>query len=106
MTKGGDLWKEQEELREYEEQTGLKPKFGPNSKGIFVHTLLALYKDPYTVRKMPSQIQSDMKKQSITITKYEARKGTEVEGKLWCCITQHYHSQEDVWAAHIVQYVH
>ena len=97
---GGDLWKEQEELSEYEEKTGLKPKLGPDSRGAFVHTLLALYKDPYTVQKRSSEIQSNMKKQSIT--KYEAGKGAEVEGEIWCCITQDYHPQEDVRAAHIV----
>ena len=99
---GGDLWKEQEELRKYEEKTGLKPKLGPDSRGAFVHTLLALYKDPYKGRKRSSQIQSNMKKQSIA--KYEARKGAEVEGQIWCCITQRYYSQEDVRAAHIVPY--
>ena len=99
---GGDLWKEQEELREYEEKTGLKPKLGPDSKGAFVHTLLALYKDPDTVRKRSSQIQSHMKEQSII--KYEARKGAEVEDEIWCCITQDYHPQEDVRATHIVPY--
>ena len=99
---GGDLWKEQEELREYEEKTGLKPKLGPDSRAAWVHTLLALYKDPYMTRNRSSQIQSNMKKQSIA--KYEARKGAEAEGEIWCCITQGYYSQEDVRAAHIVPY--
>ena len=102
MSLGGDLWKEQEELREYEEKTGLEAKLGPDSRGTFVHTLLALYKDPYTVRKRSSQIQSDIKKQSII--KYEARKGAEGKGELWCCITQEFHSQGDVRAAHIVSH--
>lgn len=41
-----------------------------------------------------------MKKQSIT--KYETGKEAEFEGEIWCCITQDYHSQEDIQATHIV----
>lgn len=97
---GSDLWKEQEELRGYEEKMGLKPKLGPDSKGAFVHTLLSLYKDPSTVRKRSSKIQSEMKKQSVA--RYEASKGAKEKGQIWCCITQAYHEQEDIRAAHIV----
>lgn len=97
---GGELWKENEQLRMQEEREGRVPRLGPDSKGAFVQTLLALYKDPHTSQKRSSLIQSQMKKSAITV--YEASKGTPFKGKIWCCVSQDYFDQVNVRAAHIV----
>ena len=97
---GDDLWTEQEELKKQEEREDRVQKLGPDSRGAFVATLLALYSDPQTSKKRSSKVQSNMRSQSIT--KYEARKGALTKEFLWCCITRRYWSQEDVRAAHIV----
>ena len=96
---GDDLWTEQEEVKKREEREGRVQKLGPDSRGAFVATLLALYSDPQTSKKRSGKVQSHMRSQSIT--KYEARKGALRKEFLWCCITQRYWSQ-DVRAAHIV----
>ena len=97
---GDDLWTEQEEIKKQEEREGRVQKLGPDSRGAFIATLLALYNDPQSSKKRSSKVQSHMRNQSIT--KYEARKGALTKGALWCCITRRYWSQEDVRAAHIV----
>ena len=97
---GDDLWTEQEEIKKQEEREGRVQKLGPDSRGAFVATLLALYNDPQTSRKRSSRVQSHMRSQSIT--KYEAKKGALSKGDLWCCITRRHWPQEDVRAAHIV----
>ena len=43
MSLGNDLWAEQEELRRHEEKEGRVLKLGPDTKGAFIHALLALY---------------------------------------------------------------
>lgn len=48
---GNDLWSEQEELRRQEEEEGRVLKLGPDTKGAFIHALLALYKDPRGSKK-------------------------------------------------------
>ena len=97
---GSELWTEQEALREQEEKEGRTLKLGPDSRGAFVHTLLALYKDPHQSHKRSSHVQNQMKKASITV--YEAGKGAPFDGKIWCCVSQDYFDQSDVRAAHIV----
>ena len=97
---GDDLWTEQEEIKKQEEREGRVQKLGPDSRGAFVATLLALYKDPQNSKKRSSKVQSHMKNQSIT--KYEARKGALTKDAIWCCITRRHWPQEDVRAAHIV----
>lgn len=97
---GDDLWTEQEEIKKQEEREGRVQKLGPDSRGVYVATLLALYKDPQTSKKRSSETQSHMKNQSVT--KYEARKGALGKDTLWCCITQRHWPQDDVRAAHIV----
>ena len=97
---GSELWAEQEALRAQEEKTGRISKLGPDSRGAFVHTLLALYKDPRQSRKRSSKVQSQMKKSSIIV--YEAGKGAPSKDKIWCCITQDYYDKHNVIAAHIV----
>ena len=100
MSLGSKLWTEQKALREQKEKEGRVPKLGPDSKGTFVYTLLALYKDPHQSHKRSSQLQSQMKKAAIAV--YEAGKGAPFEGKIWCCVSQDYFDQSSVRAAHIV----
>lgn len=97
---GSDLWQENEQLRMHEELEGKTPKLGPDSRGAFVQTLLALYKDPHTSHKRSGFIQSQMKTTAITV--YEANKGTPFKGKIWCCVSKDYFDQVNVRAAHIV----
>lgn len=97
---GNDLWVENEELRKQEEKEGRVQKLGPDSKGAFVYTLLALYKDPHESHKRSSAVQSHMKQTAMMV--YEAEKGAPVKGKVWCCISQDYFDQTNVRAAHIV----
>lgn len=97
---GNDLWVENEELRKQEEKEGRVQKLGPDSKGAFVYTLLALYKDPHVSHKRSSAVQSHMKQTAMMV--YEAEKGAPVKGKVWCCISQDYFDQTNVRAAHIV----
>ena len=97
---GSELWIEQAALRREEEKEGRAPELGPDSKGAFVHTLLALYKDPNKSNKRSSNSQSRMKKASITV--YKAEKGAPSAGKIWCCISQGYFDQCDIRAGHIV----
>ena len=97
---GSELWTEQVALRGQEEKEGQTLKLGPDSRGAFVHTLLALYKDPHQSHKRSNHVQSQMRKASITV--YEAGKGAPFEGKIWCCVSQDYFDQSDVRAAHIV----
>lgn len=98
---GDGQWIMQKALRKQKEEEGLVPKLGPDTKGLFVPTLLALYKDPPVSRKRFSlQVQRQMKKSAIAA--YEARKGAPIKGTLWCCITQDYHDQSQVRAVHIV----
>ena len=97
---GDDLWKENEQLRLEEEKAGRVPQLNPDAKGAFVHTLLALYKDPRDSKKRSSKIQSSMKAAAIQV--YEVKKDTPIIGKIWCCVTQRYYDQEKVRAAHIV----
>ena len=48
---GNDLWAEQEELQRQEEEEGRVLKPGPDTKGAFIHALLALCKDPRGSKK-------------------------------------------------------
>ena len=66
---GRNLWIR---LRKQEEKEGLVKKFGPDSRGVFVPTLLALYKDPHQSHKRSNHIQSQLKRTSVTV--YEAGK--------------------------------
>lgn len=65
---GSELWKENEQLRMQEELAGKVPKLGPDSKGAFVQTLLALYKNPNVSHKRSSSLQSH-KRQLFQFTK-------------------------------------
>ena len=97
---GNDLWAEQEELRRQEEKEGRVLKLGSDTKGAFIQALLALYKDPRVSKKRFSITQSHMKETAIRA--YEAGKDAPFKGKIWCCITQCFHDQVNVHAAHIV----
>ena len=97
---GSDLWTEQEALRQQEENEGRVQKLGPDSKGAFVYTLLALYKDPYNSQKSSSHIQSQMKEASMKV--YGVREGSPIKGKIWCSISRNYFDQRNVGAAHLV----
>lgn len=97
---GSDLWAENQELRKQEEKEGRVLRLGPDSKGAFIYTLLALYKDPNESRRRSSQVQSHMKETAMTV--YEAKKDAPVMGKIWCCISQDYFDQTNVRAAQIV----
>ena len=98
---GRALWIMQIALRKQEEQEGVVGKLGPDSRGFFVPTLLALYRDPEVSRKRCGiEVQRRMKKVAIAV--YEARKGAPMKGMLWCCISRLYHDQSQVRAVHIV----
>ena len=97
---GDDLWKEQEELQKEEEKEGRVEKLGPDSKGAFVATLLALYKDPHQSKKRSSTSQTQLKETAIK--KYEARKGASSKNEIWCCFNREYFPVSTVRAAHIV----
>lgn len=99
---GNDLWSEQEELRRQEEEEGRVLKLGPDTKGAFIHALLALYKDPRGSKKRSSATQSHMKETAIKV--YEVGKDAPFKDKIWCCISQGFFDQENVRAAHIVPY--
>ena len=79
---GRDLWTEHQEIRRQEEKEGKVLKLGPDTKGAFIYTLLALYKDPQKSRKRSSARQSNMKESATKV--YDAEQGAPAKGKIWC----------------------
>ena len=87
-------------MQKQEEKEGRVEKLGPDSKGAFVATLLALYKDPHQSNKRSSTIQTHFRETAIK--KYEARKGAPSNKMIWCCFNRQYFPVSNVRAAHIV----
>ena len=100
MSLESDLWTEHQEIRRQEEKEGKVPKLGPDTKGDFTCTLLALYKDPRESRKRSSARHSHMTESAIKV--YDAEQGAPAKGKIWCCVSQEYYDRANVRAAHIV----
>ena len=96
---GSDLWTEHQEIRRQEEKEGKVLRLGSDTKGAFICTLLALYKDPKMSRKRLSARQSNMKESAIKV--YDAEQGAPEKGDLWCCVSQKYYNRGNVHAAHI-----
>lgn len=96
---GDDLWKERQGLQRIEEQAGKTAPIGPDAKGAFIFTLLALYKDPNVSAKRSSAVQTEMRRSSIA--KYESEKDAP-KGKLWCPISRDYYDAANMKAAHII----
>ena len=94
---GRNLWIR---LRKQEEKEGLVKKLGPDSRGVLVPALLALYKDPHQAHKRSNHIQSPLKRTSVAV--YEAGKDAPFEDKIWYCVTRRYYDREKVRAVHIV----
>ncbi|KAL8830717.1 MAG: hypothetical protein Q9191_001279 [Dirinaria sp. TL-2023a] len=99
---GNDLWTQKQQLRALSEKAGKAPYLGPDSEGAFVHTLLALYKDPYTSSARLSNVQTQMRNASIEA--YQPGQGAPegLEEKFWCPIAKGWFDAESVRAAHIV----
>ncbi|MCJ1427026.1 hypothetical protein MMC29_004929, partial [Sticta canariensis] len=96
---GDELWKHKQSLRQEQEKRGEMPTLGPDSKGAFVNTLLALYKDPLVSAKCSSEEQPAMRNPALVV--YESAKGAP-KGKLWCPISQDYFDEQWMKTAHIV----
>lgn len=96
---GDELWKQRQGLQQEEEKAGQAPAMGPDSRQPFIHTLLALYKDPTVSSKRSSSEQKEMRTSAIRV--YESAKGAP-KGRLWCPISQDYFDFIDMKAAHIV----
>ena len=81
---GNDLWTQNQTLRQLNEKEGKASELCPNSEGAFVHTLLALYRDPNIPHARSRSEQSTMRSAALEV--YKPSIGAP-KGKLWCPIT-------------------
>lgn len=66
---GEDLWRENRELREKEEELGLKPSLSINSNTEMAHkfALMTLYKDDLSKKKKSGKVQSELRREAIQV---------------------------------------
>jgi len=97
---GETLWEQSKKLRKLEEDLGLVAKLGPDSKGAYVATLLALYKDPTKTNKRDGTLRSTMKATAVKV--YEVRKDAPRKNQIYCVISRGWFDYEDMNAGYIV----